>query len=92
MLDLSKYENADRNVLMNAFNSIEKKHRKLLEQVQESEELLRYLTKQLKKTLKVQKSTKKKNVPTDETLQALKNDESIGVFDTFNEAKKALMS
>ena len=51
---------------------------------------------------KIEQSTQKENaikqalsqrlMPNDETIQALKNARSIGVFESFDEAKKALMS
>ena len=51
---------------------------------------------------KIEKTTQKENaikqaltqrlMPNDETINALNNAKSIGVFDTFDEAKKALMS
>ena len=51
---------------------------------------------------KIEQSTQKENAikqalsqrltPNDETIHALKNARSIGVFESFDEAKKALMS
>ena len=56
MLNLSRYDNADRNTLTSAYNSLEKKQAKLLEQVRENEAILKFLG---EKIANIFKTTKK---------------------------------
>lgn len=52
MLNLSKYDNADRNTLTSAYNSLEKKQAKLLEQVRENEVVLKFLSEKIANAFK----------------------------------------
>ncbi len=54
MINYAKYENVEKNVLTNAFLSIEKKQKKLLEQVKENEELLKFLSEKIASAFTVQ--------------------------------------
>ena len=53
----------------------------------EKKEIFKFLQKKFNATFK-----EKKEKPTKETIQALENATSIGIFNNFDEAKKALMS
>lgn len=59
----------------------------LQEQLKENKEFFKFLQKKFNATFK-----EKKEKPTKETIQALENATSIGIFNNFDEAKKALMS
>lgn len=54
MINYAKYENAEKNVLTNAFLNVEKKQKKLLEQVRENDELLKYLSDKIASAFKVE--------------------------------------
>lgn len=54
MINYTKYENAEKNVLTNAFISLEKKQKKLLQQIKENDELLKYLSDKITSAFKPQ--------------------------------------
>ncbi|EOX1263980.1 hypothetical protein ACPDI4_000483 [Campylobacter upsaliensis] len=87
MYNYAKYKNATRKDIIKALNLAEKKEKKLQEQLKENKEFFKFLQKKFNATFK-----EKKEKPTKETIQALENATSIGIFNNFDEAKKALMS
>ncbi|MCH5322832.1 MAG: hypothetical protein J1E31_04540 [Helicobacter sp.] len=107
MFDYTQYENATKKELFSALLLAEKKAEKLALQVKENKEITRFLKSKIKQSLskstrqnkgqnKAQrvkrKEQKMQNEPTKETLLALKNARSVGVFDNFEDFKKALGS
>lgn len=92
MYDYSKYENATPKQIIHALTLAEKRAEKLNSQLKENNEFFKFLQKKLKNSFSTKKTKYKSNIPNDETIEALNNATSIGVFNNFNEAKKALMS
>lgn len=73
MINYAKYENVEKNVLTNAFLNIEKKQKKLLEQVRENDELLKYLSDKIASAFKVE-TPKFYTTQTSQILQKISND------------------
>lgn len=92
MYDYSKYENASPKQIIHALSLAEKRAQKLALEVKENEKFFKFLQKKLNNSFSIKKAKHKRNVPNNETIKALNNARSIGVFDSFDEAKKALMS
>lgn len=92
MYDYAKYENATRKDIIKALNLAEKKEKKLNEQLKENRIFFKFLQKKLQNSFSVKRGKYNGSIPNDETIKALKNATSIGVFNNFDEAKKALMS
>ena len=91
MFDYAKYENATQKEIIHALNLTQRKSEKLTQQLKENREIFKFLQKKLKESFSSKKN-KKNNIPNGKTINALNNNTSIGVFNDFNEAKKALMS
>ncbi|EAJ1622821.1 hypothetical protein VW212_001687 [Campylobacter upsaliensis] len=72
MYNYAKYENATRKEIIKALNLAEKKEKKLHEQLKENKEFFKFLQKKFNATFK-----EKREKPTKETLQALKNATSL---------------
>lgn len=87
MYNYAKYENATRKDIIKALNLAEKKEKKLHEQLKENKEFFKFLQKKFNESFNTKRAK-----PTKETIEALNNATSIGVFNNFDEAKKALMS
>lgn len=92
MLDYAKYENATPKELVYALSLTEKRVEKLEGQIKENKEFFKFLQTKLKKSFSIKKSKIKKDEPTQETLEALNSNESLGVFENFDDFKKALES
>ncbi|MFQ6342883.1 hypothetical protein [Campylobacter sp. VTCC 70190] len=78
MLDYSKYENASEKQLIHALSLVEKE--------------LDFLKNKLNEVKNKEYKNNFDDEPTKETIQTLKNAKSIGIFDNFNDFKKALES
>ncbi|CAM2873425.1 hypothetical protein [Helicobacter burdigaliensis] len=68
MIDYSKYDNLPKDVLVNRFLSLENKQKKLLGQLKENEEILKYLSEKIINAFTI----KKEKYYTLKTSQALK--------------------
>lgn len=73
MINYSKYENAEKNVLTSAFINLEKKQKKLMEQMRENEELLKYLSEKIANAFKIN-TPKFYTVDTSPILQKIDKD------------------
>ncbi len=92
MYDYSKYENATPKQIIHALTLVERGAEKLNLQLKENNEFFKFLQKKLKNSFSTRKTKDKSSFSNDEAIEALNNATSIGVFNNFDEAKKALMS
>ncbi len=85
-MDLTKYENASRKKLIYALSLTEKRAEKLAKQTEENNKAFKFLSSQLKKSLKTKRKPATKSYePNDKTIKAINDTQIVGVFDSFND-------